>query len=262
MKPKPTDSRRAVSLALASAGPPYSALASLLRREIEAGTYRIGQRLPTEAELAERFDVSRHTVREALRELKTGGVVAARPGVGTVVRTRDTRPRFQQGVDSLDELVRFAQATRLRLLKVRRLLADETIAGRLQGEPGQEWHEATLLRDGAGAEKPIAFLRLYTRPEFADVFDAIEGSKGPVYGLIERRHGVRVVEVTQQIAGVVLEPAEARALGSKAGTPALEITRHFRDRQDRLLMASIGRYPADRFTHGTRFRPPSAPDAG
>ena len=49
-------------------GPRYSALARLLTSEIASGRYRVGDRIPTEAQLQQRFDVSRHTIREALRE--------------------------------------------------------------------------------------------------------------------------------------------------------------------------------------------------
>jgi GntR family transcriptional regulator len=49
----------------------YSTLARVLTGEIESGRYKVGQKIPTEAELQQRFDVSRHTVREALRDLKS-----------------------------------------------------------------------------------------------------------------------------------------------------------------------------------------------
>ena len=66
----------------------YSTLARVLTDEIETGRYKVGQLIPTEAELQRRFDVSRHTVREALRDLKDRGLILARAGVGTVVRAQ------------------------------------------------------------------------------------------------------------------------------------------------------------------------------
>src|SRR5688572_7476285 len=86
-------------------GTRYSTLARLLTEEIESGRYKVGQRIPTEAELTQRFDVSRHTVREALRDLKTQGLILARAGVGTVVRAKAPRTRFMQGVGTLQELI-------------------------------------------------------------------------------------------------------------------------------------------------------------
>jgi len=54
-----------------------------LRRMIERGEIREGERIPTERVLAERFGVSRTCVREALGALKLSGVIQGRPGAGT-----------------------------------------------------------------------------------------------------------------------------------------------------------------------------------
>jgi len=61
----------------------YSEVLHGLRRMIERGEIREGERIPTERVLAERFGVSRTCVREALGALKLSGVIQARPGAGT-----------------------------------------------------------------------------------------------------------------------------------------------------------------------------------
>jgi GntR family transcriptional regulator, transcriptional repressor for pyruvate dehydrogenase complex len=57
-----------------------------LLEEIMAGRFSVGDRLPTENQLAQRFSVSRPVVREALQRLQTDGVVIARQGSGTYVQ--------------------------------------------------------------------------------------------------------------------------------------------------------------------------------
>ena len=57
-----------------------------LLEEIMAGRFSVGDRLPTEKQLAQRFSVSRPVVREALQRLQTDGVVIARQGSGTYVQ--------------------------------------------------------------------------------------------------------------------------------------------------------------------------------
>ena len=56
-----------------------------LERDIGAGIYPPGGRLPTEAEFAARFGVNRHTVRRALEELSRVGLVRVEQGRGTFV---------------------------------------------------------------------------------------------------------------------------------------------------------------------------------
>jgi GntR family transcriptional repressor for pyruvate dehydrogenase complex len=60
-------------------------VAERLRREILSGLYLPGQKLSSELELAERFDVNRFTVREAMNKLVQAHLIARRPGRGTVV---------------------------------------------------------------------------------------------------------------------------------------------------------------------------------
>ncbi|MTI43456.1 GntR family phosphonate transport system transcriptional regulator [Roseibium hamelinense] len=56
-----------------------------LKSEIASGTFETGSRLPTEAEIAERFGVNRHTVRRAISELSGEGILRADQGRGTFV---------------------------------------------------------------------------------------------------------------------------------------------------------------------------------
>ena len=60
-------------------------IADALSADIEAGRYAPGQQMPTEAALAARFAVNRHTVRRALAALAEGGLVRASQGRGTFV---------------------------------------------------------------------------------------------------------------------------------------------------------------------------------
>ena len=55
---------------------------------IECGDYKIGERIPTEQELMNMFEVSRNTVREAVRSLTWAGVLEVKQGDGTYVRSK------------------------------------------------------------------------------------------------------------------------------------------------------------------------------
>lgn len=84
--------------------PIWSSIAAALKGEIAAGTYAQGTKLPTEAQLALRFGVNRHTVRRALGALAEVGLVQPRRGAGVFVTSVPTdyplgrRVRFHQNV--------------------------------------------------------------------------------------------------------------------------------------------------------------------
>jgi len=88
----------------ARATPIWKSIANTLKAEIAAGQYRPGDRLPTEATLASRFDVNRHTIRHALADLAREDLVRSRRGAGVYVRAVPTeyplgrRVRFHQNI--------------------------------------------------------------------------------------------------------------------------------------------------------------------
>jgi DNA-binding GntR family transcriptional regulator len=229
-------------------------LARHLRRQIEQGRYPVGSAIPTEAELQRRFDVSRHTVREALRDLKDKGLVSARAGVGTVVRARSPAASFIQGAGTLEEVIQFAEATRMKVLGHESVVADPALAEESGAREGQELVRVSLLRFRPKERLPVGLLQVYLRPEHAEVIGEIERGSLPVLRLVERRYAVGIKEIVQRINAVALTRSQAATLTGKAGQPALKVTRHYFDAQDRHLMATVGLYPGDRLSHNTRLR--------
>lgn len=84
--------------------PLWESIANDLRDAIAAGHYKPGDKLPTEAELAARFGVNRHTVRQALSHLIDAKIAHSRRGAGTFVLAKPTeypigkRVRFHQNI--------------------------------------------------------------------------------------------------------------------------------------------------------------------
>jgi GntR family transcriptional regulator, histidine utilization repressor len=70
-------------MAQRKAAPPYARIKQALKRALARGDYAPGAQLPSEAELVERFSVSRMTVGRALNELAAEGLVERRQGAGT-----------------------------------------------------------------------------------------------------------------------------------------------------------------------------------
>ncbi len=78
--------------------PAYRKVAAALLERITARTINAGERLPPEIELARQFGVHRGTVREALRELETNGVLKRERGSKLMMVTRPTRDAIAANV--------------------------------------------------------------------------------------------------------------------------------------------------------------------
>ncbi|AKO93785.1 GntR family transcriptional regulator [Priestia filamentosa] len=79
----------------------YLQVIEQLKNQIEDGTYREREKLPSEFSLAKKLGVSRATLREALRILEEENVITRRHGVGTFV---NTKPAFSAGIEQLSSV--------------------------------------------------------------------------------------------------------------------------------------------------------------
>lgn len=73
--------------------PNYVRIHDALKDEVEKGVWKIGERLPSERDLAERFEVSRMTARQAVTSLVDEGILERRVGSGTYVASRRVREK-------------------------------------------------------------------------------------------------------------------------------------------------------------------------
>jgi GntR family phosphonate transport system transcriptional regulator len=137
--------------------PLWTAIRDTLRQEIATGQYRGGDKLPTEARLADRFGVNRHTIRRALADLAEAGLVHPRRGAGVFVAHVQTayplgrRVRFHRNLDAA------GQAPTKRVLSLEARNADPREAASLGLAPGERVQvcEGLGLADGV----PIALYR-------------------------------------------------------------------------------------------------------
>ncbi len=119
--------------------PLYLQAEEALGRLIQDGTYRVGDRLPPEPELAQRLGISRATLREALRALEDKGLITRRRGLGTFI-TAPT-PLIDSGLEQLESLDSLARRMGLVCttedLEIREEPAPPEIASRLGIAPGE-----------------------------------------------------------------------------------------------------------------------------
>jgi GntR family transcriptional regulator len=126
---------------------PYQRIAEELRSEILSGGLAPGTPLPSESELAERYSTARMTIRRALGELRTAGLIVTRHGGRTIVRPRshvrllhtgaNYRARRASGVANFNaEVAALGQRPEQRILEVATVPAPRDIAERLDLDEG------------------------------------------------------------------------------------------------------------------------------
>ncbi|HSW20185.1 MAG TPA: GntR family transcriptional regulator [Ramlibacter sp.] len=235
--------------------PRYQQIARELTRAIADGRYAIGAHLPTEAELCERFDISRFTARAAVQVLATAGLVTRRKRAGTIVIAAPGDASYSQRVSSVKDLLQYARDTELRLLYIGKVALDATQARDYGAEPGANWIFAFGVRyepparRSTKAGRPICVTRLFLNPILEGIEDRLRDRKTAVYAMIENDYEVSVDRVEQDLHGVVLGADDAANLDAQVGAPALRIVRRYFDDEGRLLEVADSIHPADRYVY-------------
>lgn len=236
------------------ATPRYQEVAQALMQDLERGRFKVGSLLPTEMEICERFGISRHTAREAIRRLTDAGLVSRRAGVGTTVKAQAVGSRYTASVSDPSELISFTRQTRMDLLGFDRAEITGELAEILPEGAGQHWPRFTLRRYVQDADKPINYAEIIVHPDFEAIREKIHQPGAVVYKLIEELQGERVVEMRQEISCIALPARIGKLLDARAGTPALRVLRYYLGEKQRFLSVSINTYPRDRFKLTTSWR--------
>ncbi|WP_395675858.1 phosphonate metabolism transcriptional regulator PhnF [Inquilinus sp.] len=111
-------------------------ISEALEGEIRDGIHPAGARLPTEAELSERFGVNRHTVRRAMAELEERGLVDVTQGRGTFVHLGAIAYLIGRRTRFHENMRRENRAARLELLESANELASAAVARELEVPAG------------------------------------------------------------------------------------------------------------------------------
>jgi DNA-binding GntR family transcriptional regulator len=208
--------------------PPYCQLANILRRQIATGTLRPGDRVPSEAQLCEQYEVSPMTTRRALTILLDEGLVTAARGRGTFVKPLGLGTAIF-GLRALEELFD-RERTSVRFLSVKTISATQHISRRLEISVDDKVISIRRLlsRDG----EPVAYHREYlifdpTRP-------IVEAEMGitSLQGLFDGKGETVLKRGDLSIQATVLTENEAQRLNAAAGSAAFRVEHTFYDFED------------------------------
>ena len=112
--------------------PAYIRIHDAIKKEIDTGLWEIGQRLPSERDLADEYKVSRMTLRQAVTLLVEEGILERRIGSGTYVASDRVQEKMR-GTTSFTEIIRSQGKTpSSKLISYQKKLASETEIQRLQ----------------------------------------------------------------------------------------------------------------------------------
>lgn len=234
------------SASSAAFSPLYQQIKGLLLQSLDRGEWKPGEAIPSELDLAARFQVSQGTVRKAIDELAAENLLLRRQGKGTFVATHnEARVRFRFLRLAPDDGIQPVSGSQI--LECRRVRAPADIASLLE------------LRHG---ETVVNMRRVLSFDQMPTILDDIwlPGSvfkgltveslgriRSPLYAMFETEFGVSMVRAEEKIKAVAATDEQAAQLQVQPGAPLLRVERVSYTYGDRPMEIRRGLYFTERF---------------
>lgn len=234
----------------------HQQIAARIRDKISSGEYEPDSKIPSERELGEKYDVSRVTIREAMRVLEADGLIITRQGAGSFVRppasiVRLARTRLSRSARARNEGAFLADAkaqgfTPSTNVRITFEPADGRVAELLGISVGDEVTVRDRVMRANGLLVQLAVSRLPREFTRGTVIEQVDTGKGGAYARLEEA-GHAIGWFLEEVGSRMPTPDEARLLQLPPGTPVLTITRVAYRVDDVPLEMNDMVLPADRY---------------
>lgn len=204
--------------------PLYQQIKALILEALEVGQWKPGEVIPSEIELAAKYQVSQGTVRKAVDELANENFLVRKQGKGTFVATHQEEQaqyRFLRLEPDSGEV----RATSSKVLLCLTQKAPSIVAQALRLEADSEVvHIRRLL---SFSKKPVVLEEIWLP---GDTFTGLSTQvlanwRGPMYALFESKFGVHMVRASEKLKAVKADQLAAEYLTVELGFPLLAIER-------------------------------------
>jgi len=204
--------------------PLYRQIKDFMIRSLEAGEWGPGDAIPSEGDLAARFNVSQGTVRKAIDEMAAENLLVRRQGRGTFVASHDDPRSFYRFLRLVPDDGSAAQTVSVPLSCTTKA-ADPEVAAALGLNVGEPviYVERLLCFNG----EAVVYDQIHL---VSDLFSgltlaSLSGGERSLYSVFENDYGVRMIRAEEHLRAVAADPASAKLLSVQAGAPLLLVER-------------------------------------
>lgn len=231
--------------------PLYYQLETILRRKILSGDFKPESPLPSEDMLAEEYQVSRITVRQALASLEQDGLVLRQRGKGTFVAEKIGDFGLPPFTGSIEDLVLMGIRTSTEVLATDWIDPPDHIREKLQVASDQVLRiEKIRSIDGS----PFSHVFNYLPPDIGKRVPQELVPFKPMLMILEDELGIRAAEADQSVEATIADAEIASLLDVRAGDPLLKSERIVYDNKARAVEYVTVLYRADKYAFSVKLK--------
>jgi DNA-binding GntR family transcriptional regulator len=225
-----------------------------LRNSIVKGKYAVGSQLPSETSLAEKFNVSRFTIREALQKLSSAGMISRQQGARSRVIRTEIPSGYTFVVGSAEDLQQYASETYMDVFSTEKISATSSLARFLRCRDGKKWLLLRGARRNVKSSEILGYTEVYLWGEFEAHLPEITQRGKPIHKQIEAVLGIQAGDIVQNISAISMPEDAAAIIDVPANTPALEIVRYYSGSRGSSFEVARNIHPAKLYTYTQVFQ--------
>lgn len=204
-----------------------------------------GDCLPSERELGERFKVSRITIRRALSELESEGLIYRIQGKGAFICVEKIPQNLTLLTSYSDDMRKRKLSPDSIILTIDKIIANEKISTKLQIKTNDSAFALRRLRLADG--EPMAIENCYMRFEIGSIIADMITNGNSLYELFATKCGLKLYRAVQSIEVASLTDWEKQLLGNGSPTSALLTKRQTFDVKGEVVEYVESKYRSDRY---------------
>ena len=226
--------------------PLYYQLEMILKDRIMGGEFSNGDTFPCERELMAYYEVSRITVRQALANLNSAGLIEAHPGIGTVVVLDKINEQLTKVKSFSEEMREHGMEMNTNESECALAVPPVEIASVLGISRGEKCF--TLGRVRCADSSPVVYSVTYISSKWDLECDASLYDKS-LYAYLEREKGIVITGAKDTFEAVAADADVAKHLQIRLGSPVLKRTRlsHINDKE--IFEYTVCWYRADKYKY-------------
>ncbi|WP_010280760.1 GntR family transcriptional regulator [Bacillus timonensis] len=204
--------------------PLYLQLMDIILNKIENGDYAENEKLPSERELCEMFDLSRITVRQTFQELEREGHIYKQHGKGTFVAPKLYNQSLYKLYSFTEEMKKIGKIPTTKVLEFELVTADQRLAAKMGLSPMEEVYKVIRLR--LANEEPLMYEVSYLPTKLFPGLTLHDLSQKPMYEVFNEKYNIGVNKATERFVATLIRKEEASFLGVPPNGPGMLIRRY------------------------------------
>jgi GntR family transcriptional regulator len=230
--------------------PLYYQLKEIMRENVHTGVWKPGDLVPSERELSELHGLSRMTARQAITELVNEGLLYRQQGRGTFVSRYKITLQLMRLTGFTQDIQARGQRPSTKVLAAHMLPADDLAAERLGVAPGELVYCLQRLR--LADDEPLAIEQSQISFKNCERLLEEDLAQQSLYGVLESRFGLPLVEAEQELEAGLAGSEEARLLNIAVGNAVLFTRRTTYTDRNQPIEYAQSVYRGDKYKFFTR----------